>query len=70
VPLAVAVAVPALGQEPQADRDTGIEEQLLRQRDDAVDEVGLDEPLTNLALPRLLGRQRPVSKHEPGRTGR
>lgn len=35
------------------------------QLDDAVDEVGIDEPLADLALGRLLGRQRQLASTNP-----
>ncbi len=52
-----------------SNRDACVEGQVSPQRDDAVDKVGIDEPLADLALGRLLGRQRPVGEHEPRRTG-
>ena len=62
------VAVLAVaGQEPQADRDLGRVEQLARQGDHAVDQVGLDEVLADLALARLVAT---TSSRWPARSRR
>jgi hypothetical protein len=64
---ATAEAVPLVArQEPQADRDLRRVEELARQRDHAVDEVGLDDGLADLALARLLRRHAAVREHEAG----
>ncbi len=57
---------PVLRQEPEADRDLGGEEQLPRHRDDAVDQVRLDDARADRALTAGVGRQRPVGQYEPG----
>ena len=62
---AVAVAPPA-GQEPQAGGYLGRSEELAGQCDDAVDEVGLDQVLADLALARLARRHGAVGEHEAG----
>jgi hypothetical protein len=71
---AVAVAEPAVllvaREEPQADRDLRRVEELARQRDHAVHEVGLDDGLADLALAGLVGRHRAVGQHEAGDAGR
>ena len=56
--------------EPQAHGDLCRVEQLTRQRDHAVHEVGLDELLADLALAGLLGRHRAVGEHEAGHARR
>src|SRR3546814_18041495 len=54
------------GEEPQAGGDAGGEEELGRQRDDAIDQVGLDDALTDLALAAGAGGQRAVGHDETG----
>ena len=71
--LAAAVAEAAVllvaGEEPEADRDLRRVEELARQRDHAVDQVGLDDRLADLALARLVRRHRAVGQHEAGEPG-
>ena len=54
------------GEEPEADGDAGREEELRRQRDDAVHEVGLDDALADLALAAGVGGERTVGHDEAG----
>src|SRR5699024_9132358 len=63
-PLTVAVTRSSLRDEPQSDRDTGVEEQLVRHRHDAVHQPCLDEFAADLAFTAALRRQRPVGEHE------
>ena len=68
--LAAAVAEPAVvpvaGEEPEAGRDLGRVEELAGQRDHAVDQILLDEPLADLALASLGRGHRAVREHEAG----
>ena len=57
-------AVSSATQEPEAGWYLGGPEELARQGDDAVHEVGLDEVLENLALAGLVGRHGAVGKDE------
>ncbi len=53
-------------QKPQTRGDLGRVEELARQRDHAVDEVGLDQAFADLALAGLVRRHRAVGEHEAG----
>ena len=53
-------------EEPQAGGDLGRVEELAGQRDHAVDEVGFDQGLADLALAGLVRRHRAVGEHEAG----
>lgn len=53
-------------QEPQAHWNLGAVEELPRQRNHAVHQIGLDNLPANFALARLVGGHRPVRQHEPG----
>ena len=68
--LAAAVAelavLPVAREEPEAGRDLRRVEELARQRDHAVHEVGLDQVLADLALAGLVRRHRAVGEHEAG----
>ena len=67
-PAAVAeLAVLAVAREkPQAGRDLRRVEELARQRDHAVHEVGLDQVLADFAFAGLVRRHRAVGEHEAG----
>ena len=73
--LAAPVAEPAVllvaGEEPEADRNLRRVEELARQRDHAVDQVGLDDRLADVALARLVRRHasRWPGRSRPGRSG-
>ena len=54
------------GEEPEADGDAGGEEELGGQRDDAVDQIGLDDALADLALAAGVGGERAVGHDEAG----
>ena len=53
--VAVAVTVPVLCEEPQARRDSGVEEELVGQRHDAVHEVCFQESLADGAVRLCFG---------------
>ena len=53
-------------EKPEAGRDLGCEEELTRQGDHAVHEVGLDQGPADVPLARLVRRHRPVGQDEPG----
>ena len=68
VPAAV-LEVPAglaAGEEPEAGGDAGGQEELGRQRDDAVHQVGLDDALADVALAAGAGGERAVGHDEAG----
>jgi hypothetical protein len=54
------------GEEPEAGGDAGGEEELGRQRDDAVHQVGLDDALADLALAAGAAGERAVGHDEAG----
>ena len=60
--------LPALvaGEEPEAGGDAGGQEELGRQRDNAVHQVGLDDALADFALAAGAGRERAVGHDEAG----
>src|SRR5690606_24820408 len=53
-------------QKPKACRNAGGQEQLRRQRHDAIDEIGLNDALADLSLASRLRRQRAVRHNEAG----
>jgi len=64
--IAEAAVLLGAGEEPETDRDLRRVEELAGERDHAVDEVGLDHGLADLALAGLVGRHRAVGEHEAG----
>ena len=68
-PVAFAAVVLVLGQEPEADGDLGGVEELAGERDHAVDEVGFDDALADLAFAGLVGGHGAVGEHEAGGAG-
>ena len=64
--LADVLAALVAGEEPETDGNAGGEEELGGQRDDAIDEVGLDDFAAYVPLAAGVARQTAVSHHEPG----
>src|SRR5207302_3313765 len=63
-PVALAAGCLVSVDEPETNGNPGREEELTGQRDDAVDEVGLDYPTPDLAFASRVRRQRSVRHHE------